>query len=75
MRGELAKAHGLYVIRDTDELKGLVERAAEECGSAVREIKRGKLTAKKVIVGYVMKLSQGRADPVLVNEQVDAFFS
>ena len=71
---DLAGKHGMFMLRDEWEIMRLVEEAAEECESAVREIKKGKLTAKKVIVGQVMKLSRGRAEPRAVNEAVDRYF-
>ena len=71
---DLAEKRGMFMLRDEDEIMRLVEVAAAECESAVKEIKKGKLTAKKVIVGYVMKLSRGRAEPRAVNEAVDKYF-
>ncbi len=71
---ELAEKNGLFILRDRVELKRLVDEAVKQCEGAVREIRRGKLTAKKVIVGCVMKLTKGRADPVILNEEVDLYF-
>lgn len=70
----LAEKRGMFMLRDKGEIMHLVEKAASECPAAVAEIKKGKLTAKKVIVGQVMKLSRGRADPRSVNEAVDRYF-
>ena len=71
----MAEECGMFMIRDKNEIMILVKAAAAECESTVREIKNGKLTAKKVIVGQVMRLSRGRADPRTVNEAVDEYFT
>lgn len=71
---KIAETRGMFMLRDEGEIMRLVEKAASECPAAVAEIKKGKLTAKKVIVGQVMKLSRGRAEPRSVNEAVDRYF-
>ncbi len=71
---EIAEGEGLFILRDEATLSELIERAVTECESAVKEIKRGKMTAKKVIVGHVMRLTRGRADPVLLSDLVDRYF-
>jgi aspartyl-tRNA(Asn)/glutamyl-tRNA(Gln) amidotransferase subunit B len=71
---EIAKKRGMLTVRDEDTIASLVKEAAEACPKATEDVRRGKDAAKKVLVGYVMRLSRGRADPVLVNETVDRFF-
>lgn len=71
---DIANKRGMLMLRDEGEIMRLVETAVAECPAAVNEIKKGKLTAKKAIVGQVMKLSRGRAEPRTVNEAVDKYF-
>ena len=70
----LAEKRGMLTVRDEGVITSLVKEAAEACPKAVDDVKRGKLAAKKVLVGYVMRLSRGRADPVSVNKAVDKYF-
>ena len=70
----LAEKRGMLTVRDEGVITSLVKEAAEACPKAVDDVRRGKLAAKKVLVGYVMRLSRGRADPVSVNKAVDKYF-
>ncbi len=72
---EAAVSHGMLVIRDAEQIEGLVKKAVEECPKAVSDVRGGKSAAKKVLIGQVMKLSRGLADPKLVSDAVDAFFA
>lgn len=72
---EIAGKMNLFMIRDAETIKTLVLKAAELLPEAVSEVKKGKLGAKKVIVGYVMRETGGKADPVLANREVDRFFN
>ena len=70
----LAEKRGMLTVRDEGVIASLVNEAANACPKAVDDVKRGKDAAKKVLVGYVMRLSRGRADPVSVNKAVDKYF-
>ena len=71
---ESARKHGLQVIRDEDAIKEMISEACAANEKIVNDIRVGKVTAKKVIVGYVMKLSRGRAEPTTVGRLVDEYF-
>ena len=72
---EAAQKHGLSVIRDEDAIRAMVAEACAMNEKTVNDIRGGKETAKKVIVGCVMKLSSGRAEPRLVGKLVDEYFA
>lgn len=68
---ETARRHGLYILRDREELMCLARRALEENEKVVLQILGGKESAKKALVGAVMKDSGGRADARLASECID----
>ncbi len=51
------------VLEDIEELKRLAEQAIKENPKAVEDYKKGKLTVIQVLIGGVMKLTSGKADP------------
>ena len=61
---ELLESMGLTKISDSHELDKICEQAIIENQSAVDDYKSGKETAIRFLVGQVMKLSKGKADPV-----------
>ena len=56
---------GLTKISDSQELDNICEKVIMENQSAVDDYKSGKETAIRFLVGQVMKMSKGKADPVL----------
>lgn len=65
----LVKEHGMVRISDVDELKGFVSKVFAENADAVRDA----LTDEKAIhflVGQLMALTRGRADPELANQLI-----
>ena len=71
---ELMAKYGLEKITDEAAIKSMIEDAVIKRPSAVQDIVRGKNQAKKVIIGEVMKISNGKADPVIVVKEVDLYF-
>jgi aspartyl-tRNA(Asn)/glutamyl-tRNA(Gln) amidotransferase subunit B len=69
--GEIIEAKGLRQIGDTDEIRGLVRQAIEQNLAAAADYRAGKKKAKGSLVGQVMRLSKGKADPQLVNRLID----
>ncbi len=69
-----AEKYGLFMINDREVIKNFVLAAAEAKSETVRDVLKGKTSAKKVIVGEVMKLSAGKVSPSAVNEEVDLYF-
>jgi len=70
MPGALVKARGLGQVSDTAALEGFVEQALAANAKSVEDYKAGKKAAAGFLVGQVMKLSKGKADPQLVGKLV-----
>jgi aspartyl-tRNA(Asn)/glutamyl-tRNA(Gln) amidotransferase subunit B len=72
-RGEpaaIVEKHGLAQVSDTAELEAAVARAIAENPKQVAQYKAGKEQVAGFFVGQVMRATQGRANPKLVNELV-----
>lgn len=71
----IAERERLMKISDRDEILPYVKKAISECEKAVADYKKGKLAAIKQLLGFVMRDSGGRADPIvsetLLKEQLD----
>jgi len=61
---------GLSQISDTGEVEERVSQVIQASTQAVADYKAGKESAVKFLVGQVMKITKGRANPKLVNELV-----
>ena len=59
---------GLAQVSDIGALEALCDQAIAASAKAVAEYKAGKMQAINSIKGQVMKLSQGKANPVVVSE-------
>ena len=55
-------------INDADQLEEVISQAIAENEQAVDDYREGKEAAVKFLVGQVMKVTRGRANPQLVNE-------
>jgi len=64
----IVKEKGLVQIADEDELLRIVDQVIGENQEVADEIKAGKDKAIGFLVGQVMKLTRGRANPKMVNE-------
>jgi aspartyl-tRNA(Asn)/glutamyl-tRNA(Gln) amidotransferase subunit B len=64
----IVEERGLKQESDTGALEALCDQAIAASAKAVAEYKAGKLQAINAIKGQVMKLSRGKANPVLVGE-------
>ena len=60
----------LWQITDKETLRVFVKEALAENPTAIRDFGLGKKNASKVLVGFVMKKTAGRADAVLVEALV-----
>jgi aspartyl-tRNA(Asn)/glutamyl-tRNA(Gln) amidotransferase subunit B len=72
-RGEpaaIVEKHGLAQVSDSDELEGVVARVIADNPRQVEQFKAGKEQVAGFFVGQVMRATQGRANPKLVNELV-----
>jgi aspartyl-tRNA(Asn)/glutamyl-tRNA(Gln) amidotransferase subunit B len=65
---EIVKEKGLVQISDEGAIVKLCEQAINENPKAVAEYKAGKAQALGSLVGAVMKKSQGKANPQIVNK-------
>ncbi|MEE9456395.1 MAG: Asp-tRNA(Asn)/Glu-tRNA(Gln) amidotransferase GatCAB subunit B, partial [bacterium] len=63
-------AKGLRQISDAGVIEKFVREAAAANPKAVADIKGGKEKARRALVGYVMKNTSGRANPMMVNELI-----
>ena len=68
----LVRERGLEQVTDEDEILGFVRRAVEENSKVVADYRGGKANALKFLVGQVMRLSRGKANPQRVNELLRA---
>ena len=64
--GQIVKEKGLVQVSDAGEIEKLVDQAMAENPKSVAAYLAGKDAAAKFIVGQVMKLSRGKANPQLV---------
>ena len=66
----LVQSRGLVQVSDSGALEGFVEQAIAANAKSVEDFKAGKKAAAGFLVGQVMKLSKGKADPQLVGKLV-----
>ncbi|MDD4102240.1 MAG: Asp-tRNA(Asn)/Glu-tRNA(Gln) amidotransferase GatCAB subunit B, partial [Kiritimatiellae bacterium] len=70
MPAALVKERGLGQVSDSAALEALVAQACAENQRSVEDYLAGKKAAAGFLVGQVMKLSKGKADPKLVGKLV-----
>lgn len=68
--GKIVEQKGLSQISDSSVVEEAVSRALGENPKAVADFISGKETASRFLVGQVMKLTRGQANPELVQELV-----
>ena len=69
---ELAQVRGLLQVSDDSALDDWIEQALAAQPRAVEQIRGGKVQAIGALVGGVMKLSAGKANPKVVQEKIRA---
>jgi aspartyl-tRNA(Asn)/glutamyl-tRNA(Gln) amidotransferase subunit B len=69
---EVAAARDLIQISDTSELTAAVEEVLASNPEAVQNYRSGETKVLGFLVGQVMRVTQGRADPQLVNQLLAA---
>lgn len=62
---------GLAQVSDAGQIEELVEQAMRENVKSVEDYRNGKAAAAKFLVGQVMKLSRGKANPQMVGSILD----
>ena len=65
---EIVAEKGMEQVSDSGAIEVLCDQAIAANPKAVEEFKAGKLQAVNSIKGQVMKLSQGKANPLVVSE-------
>lgn len=65
---EIVEAGGLHQVTDAVAIIGIVDRVLSENSEIVADVKAGKVAKAQYLVGQVMKLSKGQADPTIVRE-------
>ena len=68
---EIITQRGLKQISDTQQLEETVSQVIIANAQAVADFKAGKTQALKFLVGQVMRVTKGRANPKLVNELLE----
>lgn len=61
---------GLAQVSDTSELTAGVKQAITENPKAVEDLLNGKVSAQKFLVGQVMRITKGKANPSVVSDLV-----
>ena len=67
---EVIKEKGIEQVSDAGLIDSLVQKVIEENPQAIEDYKAGKDRAIGFLVGQVMKLSKGQANPTMVNESL-----
>ncbi|MGC8970950.1 MAG: Asp-tRNA(Asn)/Glu-tRNA(Gln) amidotransferase subunit GatB [bacterium] len=65
---KIIEEKNLIQITDTSALLSIIDQVLKENAGVVEEYKRGKEKSFMYLVGQVMKLTKGKANPKLVNE-------
>lgn len=65
-----AKEQGLIQVSDEAEIAKIVEQVLAENSKAAEDVKNGEMKAIGFLVGQVMKLSQGKANPGVAGELI-----
>ncbi|MBI2936437.1 MAG: hypothetical protein HYY31_06515 [Chloroflexi bacterium] len=72
----IVEEKGLSQVSDVASVLAVIEQALAENSQAVGDYVKGKETALRFLVGQVMKLSRGKANPAVINtllkERLDA---
>jgi aspartyl-tRNA(Asn)/glutamyl-tRNA(Gln) amidotransferase subunit B len=69
---DVVASRGLEQISDTDELAAICDQVIAENAKAADQVRQGNAKAIGALVGGVMRLTQGKANPQLVNELLRA---
>ena len=65
---QFCRERNLVQLQDTGEIQQLCQEVCQESPQIVADFKNGKTKAMGALVGLVMKKSQGKANPKLVNQ-------
>ncbi len=65
---EIAKARGMAQVSDSGLIEEFVDRVLEEHAGPAQDYRNGKEAALQFLVGQVMRLSRGKANPQMVGD-------
>jgi aspartyl-tRNA(Asn)/glutamyl-tRNA(Gln) amidotransferase subunit B len=65
---EIVKEKGLLQIKDTGSLLSVIDEVLSENPQAICDYRQGKKKAAGSLIGQIMKKTQGKANPALVNQ-------
>jgi aspartyl-tRNA(Asn)/glutamyl-tRNA(Gln) amidotransferase subunit B len=65
---EIVERRGFVQISDAGELEAIVDRVIAEQAAAAQRVREGNTKAIGALVGAVMRATQGKANPQMVNE-------
>jgi len=68
--GGIAAGKNLLQLSDEGEIAKIVEQVIKDNAQAAQDVKNGEMKAIGFLVGQVMKLSQGKANPQLAQELI-----
>ena len=71
----IVEARGLTQVSDSDAIEGLVQAAIDANPQSVEDFRNGKTKAAKYLVGQVMRVSKGKANPQMVGEMIKRLLS
>jgi aspartyl-tRNA(Asn)/glutamyl-tRNA(Gln) amidotransferase subunit B len=71
----IVQEKGLKQESDSGAIEALAKQAVEANPKAVAEYRAGKTTSINFLKGQVMKLSQGKANPSVVNDILERLLS
>ena len=69
--GAVVEQKGLTQISDTGELEAAVAASLADNPKAVEDLRAGKKQAKRFLLGQVMRVTRGKANPKVVGELID----
>jgi aspartyl-tRNA(Asn)/glutamyl-tRNA(Gln) amidotransferase subunit B len=67
----IVQREGLTQVADTGALAAIVDQVIAANPKAIADFKAGKTAAAKSLVGQVMKATQGKANPAIVNQLIE----
>ena len=67
----IVEAKGLTQVSDTGAIEELVQAAIDANPQSVEDFRNGKTKAAKFLVGQVMRVSKGKANPQMVGEMIE----
>jgi len=71
----IVEAKGLTQVSDSGAIEQLVQQAIDDNPQSVEDFRNGKTKAAKFLVGQVMRLSKGKANPQMVGEMIERMLS